>query len=298
MPVETLVWVGDRPGHVRMIEQTLLPTSHEQLEVKDVPGMVDAIYRLAVRGAPAIGVAAGYGVLLGVQGLEGLSGEEMMGHVKEVLENLKKEFPDLRGGHEIAGFGWHQGWNDGCDMGACREYEENMKNFIRDVRQELGVEKLPFVIADSGFGGRSQSNERRLMIKAAQAAPTKAKEFKTNVACVETAEFFRPAEESPSNQGYHWNGNAETYYLIGEAMGEAMVELMGAAGPTEPAPAVVHVFRSADGAKSFKGRLDRYDPATKKVTVRRENGKLMTFDLHHLHEDDQEFVTSGGQGEE
>ena len=41
----------------------------------------------------------------------------------------------------------------------------------------------------------------------------------------QTAGFFRPAEESPSRQGYHWNGNAETYYLIGEAMGEAMKKL-------------------------------------------------------------------------
>jgi alpha-galactosidase len=43
---------------------------------------------------------------------------------------------------------------------------------------------------------------------------------------VETRDFFRPAEESPSRQGYHWNGNAETYYLIGEGMGKAMVELI------------------------------------------------------------------------
>ncbi len=93
MPVETLVWVGERPGHVRMIEQTLLPTHFEQLKVEDVPGMVDAIYRLAVRGAPAIGVAAGYGVLLGVQGLEGLSGEEMLGRTKEVCATLAKARP-------------------------------------------------------------------------------------------------------------------------------------------------------------------------------------------------------------
>ncbi|MBE0542540.1 MAG: hypothetical protein IH623_14355 [Verrucomicrobia bacterium] len=35
-------------------------------------------------------------------------------------------------------------------------------------------------------------------------------------------------EQSPSNQGYHWNSNAETYYLIGEAMGEAMKQMLGA----------------------------------------------------------------------
>lgn len=93
MPVATLVWVGDRPGHVRMIEQTLLPTKFEELDVRDVPGMVDAIYRLAVRGAPAIGVAAAYGVLLGVQGFEGLTGEDMMGRTKEVAATLAKARP-------------------------------------------------------------------------------------------------------------------------------------------------------------------------------------------------------------
>ena len=93
MTVETLVWVGDRPGHVRMIEQTKLPAEYELLNVESVDQMVDAIYRLAVRGAPAIGVAAGYGVLLGVQGLEGLSGEEMMGRTREIAATLAKARP-------------------------------------------------------------------------------------------------------------------------------------------------------------------------------------------------------------
>ena len=84
---------------------------------------------------------------------------------------------------------------------------------------------LPFVIADSGFGGVKQKVDRRLLIRKAQAAPETYPEFKGNVDCVQTSGFFRPAEESPSRQGYHWNGNAETYYLIGEAMGEAMKKL-------------------------------------------------------------------------
>jgi methylthioribose-1-phosphate isomerase len=52
-----------------MIEQTLLPTQSVQLEVRTVEQMVDAIYRLAVRGAPAIGVAAAFGVMIGLQGV-------------------------------------------------------------------------------------------------------------------------------------------------------------------------------------------------------------------------------------
>lgn len=146
---------------------------------------------------------------------------EMLQHVKDVLAKYESR------GYEIAGFGWHQGWNDGCNMPATLEYEENLANFIRDVRKDLGVPKLPFVIADSGFGGEKQTNERRLKIRAAQAAPAEYPEFKGGVVCVQTAGFFRGPDESPSKQGYHWNGNAETYYLIGKSMGEAMLKLCG-----------------------------------------------------------------------
>ena len=154
--------------------------------------------------------------------------KEMLKHVKDVLGDLGTHFPDYEGRtYEIAGFGWHQGWNDGCSMKETLEYESNLANFIRDVRKDLGVEKLPFVIADSGFGGTKQKVDRRLLIRAAQAAPAGYDEFKDNVACVKTESFFRPAEDSPSRQGYHWNGNAETYYLIGESMGAAMKTLCG-----------------------------------------------------------------------
>ena len=153
---------------------------------------------------------------------------EMLERVKSTLSEIAEIFPDLKGrGHEIVGFGWHQGWNDGCAMDMTLEYEKNLGCFIRDVRKDLGVAKLPFVIADSGFGGEKQKVDRRLKIRAAQAAPAKLAEFKDNVACVQTAGFFRPPEESPSRQGYHWNGNAETYYLIGESMAAAMKKLCG-----------------------------------------------------------------------
>ena len=67
LPFETLSWRGGLDGHVRMTEQTLLPLEEKQIEVRSVPEMVDAIWRLAVRGAPAIGVAAGFGMVLGIR---------------------------------------------------------------------------------------------------------------------------------------------------------------------------------------------------------------------------------------
>jgi len=153
--------------------------------------------------------------------------------VKEQVRNLQRDFPGYDGqGCALAGFGWHQGWNDGCVQGDALEYETNLVNFIKDVRRDLGVPGLPFVIGGSGFAGWGQQNSRRLKILEAQQAAAARAEFKGNVKYVETRGFFRPREASPHGFGYHWNGNAETYWLIGAGMGRAMVELLG--GPPAP----------------------------------------------------------------
>ena len=62
--MRTIDWRGD---HVVLIDQTRLPHEVAWLEVRDVDGMIDAIRRLAVRGAPAIGVAGGFAVALAAQ---------------------------------------------------------------------------------------------------------------------------------------------------------------------------------------------------------------------------------------
>jgi alpha-galactosidase len=151
---------------------------------------------------------------------------EMLKHVKEVLANLKKHFPDYDGrGYELAGFGWHQGWNDRVNQAFNDEYEKNLANFIRDVRKDLGVKDLPFVIAETGMSGHTEKHPRALSLMRAQAAVAKYDQFKGNVAFVGTKDFYRPKEVSPSGQAYHWNTNAETYFLIGNGMGEAMLRL-------------------------------------------------------------------------
>ena len=53
---------------------------------------------------------------------------------------------------------------------------------------------------------------------------------KSTVAFVKTTPFARPKELSPNpGHGHHWFGNAESYFLIGDALGKAMVKLLGAA---------------------------------------------------------------------
>ncbi len=60
----TLDWAD---GRLQIVDQTRLPDTYEILEIDNVSGLVDAIRRLAVRGAPAIGVAGGFGVVLAGQ---------------------------------------------------------------------------------------------------------------------------------------------------------------------------------------------------------------------------------------
>lgn len=147
--------------------------------------------------------------------------------VRDAIANLNTNFPELKGRTpQIVGFGWHQGWNDRIDDGFVREYEQNMVNFIKDVRKDLRTPNLPFVIAETGMGGTEETNPRALELMEAQAAVSQKPEFKSNVAFVGTRSFWRPPSESPSNQGYHWNSNGETYFLIGDAMGRAMTNLI------------------------------------------------------------------------
>ena len=66
-PTSTLDWLGDVKGHLRLLDQTRLPTEIVELDCRDVETVFEAIRSLRVRGAPAIGIAAAYGVCVGVQ---------------------------------------------------------------------------------------------------------------------------------------------------------------------------------------------------------------------------------------
>ena len=63
----TVQWIGAVPGHVRLIDQTLLPIEVEYRDCRTVEEVWEAIRTLRVRGAPAIGVAAAMGVVVGMQ---------------------------------------------------------------------------------------------------------------------------------------------------------------------------------------------------------------------------------------
>jgi methylthioribose-1-phosphate isomerase len=64
----TVQWIGNAAtGFLRLIDQTRLPTEFVQIDCRDVSAVWDAIKALRVRGAPAIGIAAAYGAVIGAR---------------------------------------------------------------------------------------------------------------------------------------------------------------------------------------------------------------------------------------
>jgi methylthioribose-1-phosphate isomerase len=71
MIVKALEWIGDVDGFLELVDQRKLPGDFVKLQCRDIETLYEAIKTLAVRGAPAIGVCAAYGLVLGMQKLDG-----------------------------------------------------------------------------------------------------------------------------------------------------------------------------------------------------------------------------------
>ena len=152
----------------------------------------------------------------------------MIAQVREALANMESEFPATKGrGYELAGFVWYQGWNDGVNpKTAVPEYEQNLVNLIHDVRRELKTPKLPVVIGEL-TGPWVDAPPEWTKLRQAQAAAAARPEFAGNVTFVPTHDFVRKPEDSPNpGHGHHEFGNAETYFLVGDALGKGMLKLL------------------------------------------------------------------------
>jgi alpha-galactosidase len=133
----------------------------------------------------------------------------MIDHVRRVLADPQRVCPDYdpAGGYELAGFVWFQGWNDMVDRstypdrdqpGGYDSYSELLAQFIRDVRRDLGVPELPFVIGVMGAGGpvaeygpdQQRYRDIHQNFRLAMAAPAALPEFKDNVTAVWTEQYW------------------------------------------------------------------------------------------------------------
>lgn len=86
---KTVDWQGDAlTGRMVIIEQTKLPQKLELLELTELDPTIDAIARLAVRGAPALGVAGAYGAVLALRTGQGDTGLDRLANARPTAVNL------------------------------------------------------------------------------------------------------------------------------------------------------------------------------------------------------------------
>ncbi len=86
-PIE---WLGDR---LKIIDQTKLPDKTDFIEISDYGEVVTAIKELKVRGAPAIGVAAAYGIALGALNIKTRSKKEFIGKLDGIIQGFATARP-------------------------------------------------------------------------------------------------------------------------------------------------------------------------------------------------------------
>src|SRR5690349_15998486 len=90
MAINTIQWVN---GAAKLIDQTKLPGKLIYINCRDVERMWHAIKRLEVRGAPAIGVAAAFGVLLGIKTFKGSDRRKFDTHFEKTCAYLATARP-------------------------------------------------------------------------------------------------------------------------------------------------------------------------------------------------------------
>jgi hypothetical protein len=199
--------------------------------------------------------------------------KKMIAEVRQALANLKRDFPkyDERG-YELAGFVWYQGWNDGIDpKNAVPEYERNLVNLIKDVRKELQSPNLPFVVGEL-TGPWVKAPEAWATLRQAQEAAAARPEFKGTVLFVPTHDFVRRPEDSPNpGHGHHEFGNAETYFLVGDALGQGMKKLL-ASPPKKADESEKPTARTERKIEGWKVRVDNR-------LLTSPNGKTVTLEI-------------------
>ena len=173
----------------------------------------------------------------------GLNYRMMNESIQNVLSNLKENHPayDAEAGYEIAGFVWFQGYNDQFSDEFRDNYKDNMISFIKDIRKEYKVPKMPFVIGVLGTG-RTAEKVGENAVSLGQREAAKAPEFKGNVVSVESykdysnfsheifskgwPKHYHEWDTVGSDRPYHYLGSGAFFVRLGDSFANAMADLM------------------------------------------------------------------------
>lgn len=141
--------------------------------------------------------------------------------VRTVLDRLEHiESLDIPGydpevGYTLSGFVFYQGWADARYDEFVNQYEENLCNFIRDMRGNLSAPELPFVIGEQGSLGPTPDLDptdvrtpKHIAIRQIQRNVTEREEFRDSTR-------FAPTADVVYFTGAHYGQRADTYYEMG-----------------------------------------------------------------------------------
>lgn len=155
--------------------------------------------------------------------------------LKHILADLSTYYPGATN-YEVAGFFWWQGDRDSRNAADSGRYEQNLVKLIKTLRTDFNAPEAKFVTASLGQTVKGATDGGGKILDAMLAVDGKSgkyPEFKGNVAAV----YTHPLSKGGSS-GAHYNGNAETYMNVGEAMGTAMGELLKVSPRSEAAISV------------------------------------------------------------
>jgi methylthioribose-1-phosphate isomerase len=89
-PIYPVVWQGD---HAVLIDQTLLPQQYQYRPIHNYQEMATAIKTMVVRGAPAIGIAAAYGMYLGAKEIQTTDRSTFLTQLEAIAQTLRQTRP-------------------------------------------------------------------------------------------------------------------------------------------------------------------------------------------------------------
>lgn len=163
--------------------------------------------------------------------------------IHQVLDNLEDNHPayDEKAGYEIAGFVWFQGYNDQFSPEFRDNYKDNMISFIKDVREEYKVPRMPFVIGVLGTGMTAEKvAQNQVSVGQREAARTLG--IANNVVAVESyteysmfsnkvfqkgwPKHYHEWDTVGSDRPYHYLGSGAFFVRLGDSFAKSMAELI------------------------------------------------------------------------
>ncbi len=207
----------------RALGWDLLPPGSERIEAvkKDKSGAEKTYVYAGYKDSPANWEKGTEPVKIGWYA--GKQWDDDTGDAKKALADLEKHYPGAKGS-EVAGFFFWQGEKDAGDPVWAENYEKNLVNFIKALRKEFNAPNAKFVLGTMGEATKDRTDNTGKILQAHLAVDGnsgKHPEFKGNVATI----YTNPMAQGGGGNG-HYGGNAEVYMDVGEAMGQAMAEML------------------------------------------------------------------------